>query len=58
MGREAFKMLIGLIGNGSTKVNEQTKIVLEPVPFFRESSMRISQKKSKAGKHALETRSS
>ena len=55
MGREAFKMLIGLIGNGSTTVNQQTKIVLEPVPFFRESTMRVPLKKSRAEKPALET---
>lgn len=58
MGREAFKMLIGLIGGGNTKVNQQSKIVLEPIPFLRESSMRIPQKKSRAEKQTVETGSS
>ena len=58
MGREAFKMLIGLIGGVNTRVSEQTKIVLEPIPFFRESSVKNSQKKGNAEKRMLETGSS
>ena len=38
MGREAFKMLLQLIEN--KKTNIQSKIILEPIPFFRESSLR------------------
>ena len=39
MGREAFNMLLQLIEN-KTKATIQSKIILEPIPFFRESSLR------------------
>ena len=55
MGREAFKMLLGLIGGGNTKVSQQQKIILEPIPFFRESSMKSHEKKSNAEKQLVET---
>jgi len=55
MGREAFKMLLGLIGGGNTKVSQQQKIILEPIPFFRESSMKSQEKKSNAEKQLVET---
>jgi len=55
MGREAFKMLLGLIGGGNTKVSQQQKIILEPITFFRESYMKIHEKKSNAEKQLVET---
>ena len=55
MGREAFKMLLGLIGGGNTKVSQQQKIILEPIPFFRESSMKSQEKKSNAEKQLMKT---
>jgi LacI family transcriptional regulator len=48
MGRESFKMLLGLIEGTATKTDFNSKIILEPQPFFRESSARIQiQKKLK-----------
>jgi LacI family transcriptional regulator len=40
MGRRAFKMLLGLIEEGTTKTDQASKIILEPVPFYRESSLK------------------
>ena len=41
MGREAFSMLLGLIEAGTaTTTGLASKIILEPIPFFRESSLR------------------
>jgi len=40
MGREAFKMLLGIIEGGGSSVNLKSKIILEPIPFYRESSAR------------------
>lgn len=39
MGREAFNMLLQIIENNS-KTPVQSKIILEPIPVFRESSLR------------------
>jgi LacI family transcriptional regulator len=53
MGREAFNMLLGLIEGGIPETSSVPKIVLEPIPFFRESSLRnglsdsLSQKNDK-----------
>jgi LacI family transcriptional regulator len=46
MGRRAFKMLLGLIEDGTTMTDQASKIILEPVPFFRESSLKHSLTKS------------
>ena len=40
MGREAFSMLLKLIEGRNAKTNSISKIVLEPIPYFRESSLR------------------
>jgi LacI family transcriptional regulator len=41
MGKEAFKLLLELIEDkGDVKVQRRTKVVLEPVTAFRQSSMR------------------
>lgn len=40
MGREAFSMLMGLIESGTSQTDNVPKTVLEPIPFFRESSLR------------------
>ena len=40
MGREAFSMLLKLIEGKNVKTNSISKIVLEPIPFFRESTLR------------------
>ena len=40
MGREAFNMLLELVENGASEAAGVPKIVLEPIPFFRESSLR------------------
>ena len=40
MGKEAFKLLLHFIEEKSTVTIAQKKIVLEPVPIFRESSLR------------------
>lgn len=41
MGKEAFMLLMELIEDkGDVQVQKRTKIVLEPVPAFRQSSMR------------------
>jgi len=45
MGREAFKMLMQIIEGGDTIVATQSKIILEPVPFYRESSLRENKLK-------------
>jgi LacI family transcriptional regulator len=46
MGREAFSMLMGLIESGTSKTDNVPKTVLEPIPFFRESSLRTGLKGS------------
>jgi len=44
MGREAFKMLLGLIEKGSVKEDDNSpKIILEPIPFYRESSSKTAK---------------
>lgn len=43
MGREAFKMLMNIIEANETAVAVQSKIVLQPVPFYRESSLRENE---------------
>jgi len=43
MGREAFSMLLTLIEGGNKLVDFKSKIILEPIPFYRESSMRNKQ---------------
>jgi LacI family transcriptional regulator len=40
MGREAFSMLLGLIEAGMSQTDNVPKTVLEPIPIFRESSLR------------------
>ena len=40
MGREAFNMLLELVETGASETASVPKIVLEPIPFFRESSLR------------------
>jgi DNA-binding LacI/PurR family transcriptional regulator len=40
MGREAFKLLLQLIENNTKKILNQRKIIPEPIPFYRESSLR------------------
>jgi LacI family transcriptional regulator len=45
MGREAFKMLLGLIEGNKAKISLNHKIILDPIPFYRESSMRNGNKK-------------
>jgi len=42
MGREAFKLLLEMIEGGAGQVQHHTKsrIILEPVPVFRQSSLR------------------
>jgi hypothetical protein len=42
MGREAFSMLLKLIEGKNAKANSISKIVLEPIPHFRESTARIN----------------
>jgi LacI family transcriptional regulator len=46
MGREAFSMLLSIIEAGHTKIDVKSKIILEPIPFYRESSMKNVQKKT------------
>jgi LacI family transcriptional regulator len=41
MGQESFKMLLGLIEGTATQTGVNSKIIIEPRPFFRESSSRI-----------------
>ncbi len=40
MGREAFRLLLELINNKKENTMEKSTIVLEPLPKFRESSLR------------------
>lgn len=40
MGREAFNMLLKIIEGKNAKANLVSRIVLEPVPYYRESSLR------------------
>jgi LacI family transcriptional regulator len=40
MGREAFKMLLGLIEGNKSQVSIESKIILEAIPVYRESSMK------------------
>jgi LacI family transcriptional regulator len=40
MGREAFSMLLKMIEARNTKTNSISKITLEPIPYFRESTLR------------------
>jgi len=49
MGREAFSMLLKLIEGKSAKPNSISKIVLEPIPHFRESTSRINLSKTVPG---------
>jgi LacI family transcriptional regulator len=46
MGREAFKLLIGLIEGDPAGNGSKNKIILDPIPFYRESSMRYGHKKT------------
>ncbi len=41
MGRESFRMLLGLIEGTATHTDVNAKIILEPQPYFRESSVRL-----------------
>ncbi|HLG41613.1 MAG TPA: substrate-binding domain-containing protein, partial [Chitinophagaceae bacterium] len=43
MGKESFRLLLQMINAGKTQASVQ-KIVLEPIPIFRESSSRKSLK--------------
>jgi LacI family transcriptional regulator len=43
MGKEAFKLLFQLVENKDVTVQVQQKIVLEPIPIFRESCDRNMQ---------------
>jgi len=45
MGREAFNMLLGLIEGNQPEKDNNSKIILDPIPFYRESSARIFPKK-------------
>ena len=45
MGREAFNMLLGLIEGNQPENDNNSKIVLDPIPFYRESSVRTFPKK-------------
>ena len=49
MGREAFSMLLKLIEGNSAKPNSISKIVLEPIPHFRESTSRLNLSKTVPG---------
>jgi len=49
MGREAFNMLLQLIENKKALI--KSKIVLEPIPFFRESSRRNNDTASEMLNH-------
>jgi LacI family transcriptional regulator len=40
MGRETFKLLLGLIEGNRANIGIEHKIILDPVPFYRESSKR------------------
>ena len=42
MGREAFKLIFEMIKNKETDAGQTRKVVLQPLPVFRESSMRRS----------------
>ena len=42
MGKEAFSLLLELINDNEKKQIKKSKIVLEPLPFFRESTKRQS----------------
>ncbi len=44
MGKEAFKLLLEMIeeGGGTVKSHTKSRIILEPVPIFRQSSQRKS----------------
>jgi len=54
MGKEAFKMLLKIIEKKNDKVTEASKIVLEPVPHYRESSIRSDLLKNAA--HSVEVK--
>ena len=43
MGREAFSMLLKLIENSAQQPLRSSKIILQPIPFFRQSSLRTIQ---------------
>jgi len=45
MGREAFSMLMDLIKSGEKQYDVTPKVVLDPIPFYRESSMKEYSKK-------------
>ena len=40
MGQEAFRMLLGIIEGGASASSLPNKIVLDPIPFYRESTLR------------------
>ena len=42
MGKESFKLLLNVISNGNKEVHSQ-KIILDPVPVFRQSSLRYNK---------------
>jgi LacI family transcriptional regulator len=46
MGKEAFSMLMKIIEKKNDKTGSVSKIVLEPVPYYRESSLRKNGAKS------------
>jgi len=57
MGREAFKMLLTLIENRKADHHpELPKIILDPVPVFRESSTRMKTNLSTAPNHPTRTK--
>jgi LacI family transcriptional regulator len=46
MGKEAFKMLTNLISENGLTANIKTKVVLEPVLYCRQSSLRSGMEQS------------
>ncbi|HZG24341.1 MAG TPA: LacI family DNA-binding transcriptional regulator [Chitinophagaceae bacterium] len=43
MGKEAFKLLLDIINSTGVRPVESPTVVLEPIPFFRESSLKNSK---------------
>lgn len=43
MGQEAFKLIFSIIENGMTEQSNRSKIVLEPIPMIRESSLKMNR---------------
>jgi len=41
MGKEAFTLMLNLIKNKREEYNKPQKIILEPVPVFRDSTDRL-----------------